>query len=70
MSLTTGTYAVFTTSEGTIKTRLFPETRPRRLPTSSTSPKARKDWTHPTSGKKSTRSSTTGPSSIASFPTS
>src|SRR5271165_2041661 len=53
MSLTPGTYAVFTTTEGTIKTRLFPEHAPKTVANFIALAEGTKDWTHPTGGKKS-----------------
>ncbi len=53
MSLTTGTYAVFTTSEGKITTKLFPEVAPKTVENFITLAEGTRDWTHPTGGKKS-----------------
>jgi peptidyl-prolyl cis-trans isomerase A (cyclophilin A) len=52
MSLTPGTYAVFTTSEGTIKTKLFPEHAPKTIANFIALAEGSKDWIHPTSGPK------------------
>src|SRR5271170_999619 len=52
MSLTPGTYAVFTTSEGKITTRLFPEHAPKTVKNFIELAEGAKDWTHPTAGKK------------------
>jgi peptidyl-prolyl cis-trans isomerase A (cyclophilin A) len=53
MSLTPGTYAVFSTSEGAIKTKLFPEHAPKTVANFISLAEGTKDWTHPTGGKKS-----------------
>ena len=53
MSLNPGTYAVFTTSEGTIKTKLFPEHAPKTVENFVSLAEGTKDWIHPTGGKKS-----------------
>ncbi len=52
MSLTPGTYAVFTTSEGTIKTKLFPENAPKTVENFIALAEGTKEWIHPTSGPK------------------
>ena len=53
MSLAPGTYAVFTTSEGKITTKLFPEHAPTTVANFVELAEGTKDWTHPTSGKRS-----------------
>jgi peptidyl-prolyl cis-trans isomerase A (cyclophilin A) len=50
MSLTPGTYAVFTTSEGKITTRLFPEHAPKTVANFIELAEGSKDWIHPKSG--------------------
>jgi len=52
MSLTPGTYAVFTTSEGKITTKLFPAHAPKTVQNFVELAEGTKDWIHPTSGKK------------------
>ncbi len=52
MSLSPGTYAVFTTSEGKITTKLFPEHAPKTVANFIDLAEGSKDWTHPTGGKK------------------
>jgi peptidyl-prolyl cis-trans isomerase A (cyclophilin A) len=53
MSLTPGTYAVFTTSEGKITTKLFPDVAPKTVTNFIELAEGTRDWTHPTGGKKS-----------------
>src|SRR5271156_6086279 len=53
MSFTPGTYAVFTTSEGKITTKLYPEHAPKTVANFIELAEGSKDWTHPTGGKKS-----------------
>jgi len=50
MSLSTGTYAVFHTSEGTITTKLFPEQAPKTVANFIELAEGTKDWIHPKSG--------------------
>jgi peptidyl-prolyl cis-trans isomerase A (cyclophilin A) len=50
MSLAPGTYAVFTTSEGTITTKLFPEQAPKTVANFIELAEGSKDWIHPKSG--------------------
>ncbi len=49
---TPGTYAIFTTSEGTIKTKLFPEVAPKTVENFISLAEGTKDWIHPTGGPK------------------
>jgi len=50
MSLAPGTYAVFTTSEGKITTKLFPEQAPKTVANFIELAEGSKDWIHPKSG--------------------
>jgi len=50
MSLTPGTYAVFTTSEGKITTKLFPDQAPKTVANFIELAEGSKDWIHPKSG--------------------
>ncbi len=54
MSLTAGTYAVFSTTEGKITVRLFESEAPITVANFIALAEGGKEWTHPTTGKKST----------------
>jgi peptidyl-prolyl cis-trans isomerase A (cyclophilin A) len=54
MSLAPGTYAVFTTSEGKITVRLFESDAPATVKNFTELAEGAKEWTHPTTRKKST----------------
>jgi peptidyl-prolyl cis-trans isomerase A (cyclophilin A) len=54
MSLAAGTYAVFTTSEGKITVRLFESDAPATVKNFIELAEGGKEWTHPTTRKKST----------------
>ncbi len=49
-----GTYAVFNTSEGTIVCRLFEKEAPKTVANFTELAEGKREWTHPTSRKKST----------------
>jgi peptidyl-prolyl cis-trans isomerase A (cyclophilin A) len=53
MSRTPGTYAVFNTSEGTIVARLFEKDAPKTVANFVDLAEGNREWTHPTTGKKS-----------------
>jgi peptidyl-prolyl cis-trans isomerase A (cyclophilin A) len=53
MSLTTGTYAVFSTTEGKITVRLFEKDAPITVKNFIELAEGGKEWTHPTTRKKS-----------------
>jgi peptidyl-prolyl cis-trans isomerase A (cyclophilin A) len=48
-----GTYAIFNTTEGTIVCRLFEKEAPRTVSNFIDLAEGKRDWTHPSSGKKS-----------------
>ena len=48
-----GTYAIFNTSEGTIVCRLFEKDAPKTVQNFIDLAEGKRDWTHPTTGKKS-----------------
>jgi len=52
MSRQPGTYAVFSTSEGTIVCRLFEKDAPKTVQNFIDLAEGKREWTHPTSGKK------------------
>jgi peptidyl-prolyl cis-trans isomerase A (cyclophilin A) len=54
MSLAPGTYAVFNTNEGTITVRLFESDAPATVKNFIELAEGSKEWTHPTTRKKST----------------
>ena len=54
MALTTGTYAIFNTTEGKITVRLFPEAAPITVANFVELAEGKKEWTHPLTGVKST----------------
>jgi len=54
MALTAGTYAVFTTSEGKITVKLFEQDAPITVKNFIELAEGSKEWTHPTTHKKST----------------
>jgi peptidyl-prolyl cis-trans isomerase A (cyclophilin A) len=54
MALTTGTYAIFKTTEGTITVRLFPEVAPITVTNFIELAEGKREWTHPLTGVKST----------------
>src|SRR5271163_2232645 len=54
MSLAAGTYAIFTTSEGKITIRLFESDAPATVKNFIELAEGGKEWTHPTTRKKST----------------
>jgi peptidyl-prolyl cis-trans isomerase A (cyclophilin A) len=53
MALTTGTYAIFNTTEGKITVRLFPEAAPITVANFIDLAEGNKEWTHPITGVKS-----------------
>ena len=53
MELTTGTYAIFKTTEGTITVRLFPEVAPITVNNFIELAEGKREWTHPLTGVKS-----------------
>ena len=53
MALATGTYAVFNTSEGKIVCRLFEEQAPKTVKNFIELAEGSREWTHPTTGNKS-----------------
>ena len=53
MSRQPGTYAVFSTSEGTIVCRLFDKEAPKTVQNFIDLAEGKREWTHPVSGKKS-----------------
>jgi hypothetical protein len=53
MALTTGTYAIFKTTEGTITVKLFPEVAPITVANFVELAEGAKEWTHPLTGVKS-----------------
>ena len=53
MALTTGTYAIFKTTEGTITVRLFPEVAPITVANFIELAEGKREWTHPLTGVKS-----------------
>jgi peptidyl-prolyl cis-trans isomerase A (cyclophilin A) len=53
MSRTPGTYAVFTTSEGTIVARLFEKEAPKTVANFIDLAEGKREWTHPLTNKKS-----------------
>ena len=54
MTRTPGTYAVFETSEGTIVCRLFEKEAPKTVANFVELSEGKREWTHPTTRKKST----------------
>ena len=54
MPRTPGTYAIFKTSEGEIVARLFEKDAPKTVANFVELAEGKREWTHPTSGKKST----------------
>jgi peptidyl-prolyl cis-trans isomerase A (cyclophilin A) len=54
MALTTGTYAIFKTTEGTITVRLFPDVAPITVTNFIELAEGKREWTHPLTGVKST----------------
>jgi peptidyl-prolyl cis-trans isomerase A (cyclophilin A) len=53
MARTPGTYAIFHTSEGDIVTRLFEKDAPKTVANFIDLAEGKREWTHPTTGKKS-----------------
>jgi peptidyl-prolyl cis-trans isomerase A (cyclophilin A) len=53
MPRTPGTYAIFKTSEGEIVCRLFEQEAPKTVANFVELAEGKREWTHPTSGKKS-----------------
>jgi peptidyl-prolyl cis-trans isomerase A (cyclophilin A) len=53
MPRTPGTYAIFKTSEGEIVARLFEKDAPKTVANFVDLAEGKREWTHPTSGKKS-----------------
>ncbi|MCI0351724.1 MAG: peptidylprolyl isomerase [Acidobacteriales bacterium] len=53
-SLSTGTYARFETSEGTILCRLFPDEAPKTVQNFTDLAEGKREWTHPVTREKST----------------
>ena len=54
MARTPGTFAVFQTSEGTIVCRLFEKDAPKTVANFTDLAEGKREWTHPTTRKKST----------------
>lgn len=54
MELTTGTYAIFNTTEGKITVRLFPEDAPLTVANFIELAEGKREWKHPLTGKTST----------------
>src|SRR5208283_3224116 len=52
MTRTPGTYAVFETSEGTIRCRLFEKDAPKTVANFIDLSEGKREWTHPTTRKK------------------
>ncbi len=67
MALAPGTYALFNTTEGKITVRLFETDAPITVKNFIDLAEGNKEWTHPGTRAKSPISSSTAPSSIASF---
>ena len=53
MSRTPGTYAIFKTSQGEIVCRLFEKEAPKTVANFTELAEGKREWTHPTSGQKS-----------------
>src|SRR5277367_6850755 len=53
MARSTGTYAIFNTSEGTIVCRLFETEAPKTIANFVELAEGKREWTHPVGGKKS-----------------
>ena len=53
MALTTGTYAIFNTTEGKITVRLFPDDAPITVANFVELAEGKREWTHPLTGVKS-----------------
>jgi peptidyl-prolyl cis-trans isomerase A (cyclophilin A) len=53
MARTSGTYAIFHTSEGKIVARLFEKEAPKTVANFVELAEGKREWTHPTTGKKS-----------------
>ena len=53
MSRQPGTYAIFSTSEGDIVCRLFEKDAPKTVQNFTDLAEGKREWTHPTTGKKS-----------------
>jgi len=53
MPLTTGTYAIFNTTEGKITVRLFPDLAPITVANFVDLAEGNREWTHPLTGVKS-----------------
>jgi peptidyl-prolyl cis-trans isomerase A (cyclophilin A) len=53
MARTAGTYAIFQTSEGNIVVRLFEKDAPKTVANFIELAEGKREWTHPTTGKKS-----------------
>jgi peptidyl-prolyl cis-trans isomerase A (cyclophilin A) len=53
MALTSGTYAIFNTTEGKITVRLFPEHAPITVANFIDLAEGKREWTHPVTGAKS-----------------
>ncbi len=64
MSRESGTYAIFNTSEGKIVCRLFEKDAPKTVENFVELAEGKREWTHPTGGKKSTTSFMTARSFI------
>jgi len=65
MTRTPGTYAVFETSEGTIVCRLFEKDAPKTVANFVELTEGKREWTHPTTRKKTIDPFTTEVFSIA-----
>jgi len=53
MAITPGTYAIFNTTEGKIKVRLFPDVAPITVANFIELAEGKREWTHPVTGVKS-----------------
>jgi peptidyl-prolyl cis-trans isomerase A (cyclophilin A) len=65
MALTTGTYAIFNTTEGKITFACFPMSRPITVANFVELAEGKREWTHPLTGASPRTSCMTGRSFIA-----